>query len=495
MIDIRSDAEISDILERCYLDTKLFCQVFFPDYFSKPFSKKIHDPIFECIDNPANKLIAITAPRGIGKSSILNMALPAKHILYQDKKFIIPISQSADAAVEMGENLKEELLANKLIYEFFGKMDSWKWSEKQWITSSGIKILPRGAGQQVRGRRFGKDRPDLIIVDDLEDDKEVQNEELRKFVRDWFFNSLLNSVDRGSSNWQVIVIGTIRHEDSLLIHLQKDPEFVHLDLEICDEELNSNWPEFIPTEQIHHMHDVAKERGELAGFYREYRGITMPPGLAGFRPEFFVNYTESEDELNRNPDIESIVMADPAKTHTDTSCNSAVVGVSIDTKTMRIYVRDVVERQMFPDELYDEMIDMAVRIRARVLGPEVTSLNEYITYPLRNRMMQRRKFFDIVEVKPRDKKATRAASLIPLYRTGMVKHNPACCARLESSLMAFPHPQSWDVIDCLSNLTFVLEFGERYFIGVHDDTPEEIEKEYDELKEDNEPPLSGWRRV
>jgi hypothetical protein len=495
MIDIRSDPEIAELLERCYNDTKVFAQFFFPEYFYRPFST-LHDEIFRLIDDPKEQRIAIAAPRGFGKTSIINMAVPAKSILFQDKRFIVPISASADAAVEQAENLKDELTSNDLIATFFGKMESWKWSEKQWITSNGCKILPRGAGQQIRGRRYKKDRPDLIIVDDLEDDEAVESEDQRRKLKRWFFSSVCNSIARDSKDWKIIVIGTILHEDSLLQNLLDDSEWTSIRLDLCDDNYNSNWEDFISTAEVNKMVVAARERGELGIFYREYRNIVIPAEQAGFRPEYFKAYMETEEELNRDPDIESIVMADPAKTHTEGSANTAVVGVSINTKTMKVYVRDVVEKQMFPNELYDEMIDMADRIKAHVLGPEVTSLNEYIMYPLQQAMMARRKFYEIVEVKPRDKKASRAAALIPLYRTGMVLHNPACCGRLESSLLSFPRPKKWDVIDCLSNLTYVLEYGDRYFTGVHEDTPEAIEEEYAELEQELEPALDDrWKRV
>lgn len=493
MIDIRTDPEFMGILEACYTDTKLFCKTFFPEYFYRPFSS-MHDIIFDAIDDDSKQMVAIAAPRGFGKSSLINMAYPAKHILYQDKKFIVPISATSEGAIEQSENLKDELLSNELIQQVFGKMEGWRWAEKHWITSSDIKIVPRGAGQQVRGRRHKTSRPDLIIVDDLEDDESVMSEDQRKKLWRWFLSSVVNTVDRGRKDWKIVVIGTVLHEDSLLRKLLRDPEWYSIRLDICDDQYNSNWPDYMPTETIKQMVGDAKARGELGVFYREFRNKATAPDDSGFRPEYFHDYTESEKELDENPEIESIVVADPSKTHTEGRANTGVMGISFNVKTGKIYIRDVVERQMFPNELYDEMIDMADRIHAHVLAPEVTGLNEYITYPLKNQISLRNKHFEIIEVKPRDKKASRAAALIPMYRQGLILHNSNCCGRLESLLMDYPRPEKWDIIDCLSSLVFVLEYGDRYF-ALREPTKEEIEQEYQDLLDESEDALVGWQRM
>jgi len=295
------------------------------------------------------------------------------------------------------------------------------------------------------------------------------------------------------------MIGTILHEDSLLANLLEDSSWVGLRADICNENFESNWPDFISTEEIRELADTYRANGEMSLFYREYRNKVIGSETQSFKPEFFRYYDfegpdhVSEDEFRDNPDFESIILADPAKTHKEGSANTAVVGVTINLKTQKLYFRDIVEKQLYPDELYNEMFDMADRLHAHVLGPEVTSLNEYITWPLQNEMMKQRRFYEIVEVKPRDKKASRAAALIPLYRTGMVLHNSVACRRYEDYLMEYPRPRKWDIIDCASNLISVLEQGNRFFYA-REETPEQIEKEYEELL--NEPTLpDGWRRI
>jgi len=489
--------EVEDILVECYRNVETFGKTFFPEAFTRPFSNN-HRKLLEILDDDSKQLVAIAAYRGFGKSTIVNLTYPAREILFRKRKYIISVSASENAAVEQTESMKGALEGSEEITRLFGPIrseyvsSSDSFSKKEWVTSTGTKILPRGAGQQVRGRRHGFARPDLIIVDDLENDEAVESEDRRKKLKEWFFSSIYNNIDRGRKDWRIIVIGTILHEDSLLSNLLADPEWYSVKLEICDDNYKSTWPEFVSDEQVKALAESYRARGMLDVFYREYRNIPIALEEQGFKQEYFRYYEDTEESLNMNPDIETIVLADPARTMNTGSANTAVVGISINTRTNAIYIRDIIEAQMNPGQLYDEMFGMAQRLNALVLAPEVTGLNEYIMFPLRNEMIKRNLHYILIEVKPREGKTgpKRSAGMIPLYRQGLVYHNKANCGPLERRLLQWPRPDKWDVIDAVSGIIFVMEDGERYFSSMQVATPEDIEKEYKDLK--YEPALTGF---
>jgi len=331
-------------------------------------------------------------------------------------------------------------------------------------------------------------RPDLFVIDDLENDESVRSEDQRDLLKRWFYSSVVNSVDRGKPGWRIVVGGTILHEDSLLANLLEDPEWYSLRLELFDDNYHSNWPDFLTDEGVKELVDGYRQRNLLDVLYMEYRNLPISLENQGFKQEHFKYYNKikTEQELNVNPDIIGVVLADPAKTHKAGSAQTAVVGLSVDRGNTDIYVRDIVEAQMSPDELYKEMLDMAERINALVIAPETTSLHEYITLPLQNAINERGKFYHIVEVKPREGKTgpKRSAGLIPMYRAGHVYHNENCCGALERYLLMWPKPNRWDIIDAVSSIIYVMEDGEVYF------SPEDydVEEEYEEIQ--NEPAMS-----
>ena len=156
---------------------------------------------------------------------------------------------------------------------------------------------------------------------------------------------------------------------------------------------------------------------------------------------------------------------------------------------------------LHPDEIYDELFAMAVRLNVRVIGIEVTSLHEFITYPLKNEMVRRGLNFEIVELHARGGggtekgKANRIKALIPFYRQGLVFHNKNISASLEAQLLSFPRSKKWDIMDAFAYTVELLEKGLRYFYP-HEEDEYDIEKEYEMLEdEDYEPPIKNWRSV
>lgn len=496
--------DLKELMARCALSTKLTAKVLFPERFHRPFSA-LTDQIFDALDDDSVQRVVIKAPRGWGKTSITNFAFPGKHILFRDKRFIVPISNTATQAVMQAENLKMELRSNVVVKKLFGDIKTNAmsddadptFSKEMWVANGETLVMPRGAGQQVRGILYRNTRPDLIICDDLEDSESVRSEEQRKKLEEWFFADVCNSIDRGAKNWKIVVIGTLLHEDALLAKLLQDPEWRAIEIDLCTDDLRSNWPDFMTDEEVRKLYESYKHKGQLDVFAREYRGVPIATETASFRQSYFKSYDEHSDAFQKvKQRLENVVIVDPAKTTNFSSADSAIVGVGVDTQNSCIYVRDIMADKLHPDEIYDQAFAMADRLGARTIGYEVTSLNEFITYPITTEMIRRRRFYQLVELKARASKEERIAMLVPFYRMGYVYHNPAVAPILEQQLLAFPRSKRWDVMDALAYIIEMLELGERYFSSEDkEDDPQAIEDEYKELDEDLEPAAQGWRCI
>jgi len=494
---IKTDPEVQDILKRCFLSTKTASKVLFPERFDLPFSA-LHDEIFKILDDDSIQKAAIAAPRGFGKTTIDTITFPAKKICFQEKKFIVPISSTATKAVMDGENLKRELMTNRIIGELFGPIKSDSFSKEQWITQNGTMVMPRGAGQQIRGILFDIHRPDLIIADDLEDSESVRNEELRAKLKEWWFSDVCNSINRARDDWKIIVVGTILHEDSLLVNLLEDPEWYSVTLSLCDDDLKSNWPEFMSDEKVEELHASHKRKDQLDLFYREYRNLPVSTEDATFRQEYFKDHsykeTDSDFLKNEKPKLENFVILDPAKTVKIHSAESAIVGVGVNLESNKIFVRDVVSKKMYPDEVYNEMFGMVARLKANMLAIEVTSLNEFIKQPISNEIIRRRiRIGEPIWLNARAKKEDRIAQLVPYYRQGYIYHNESCCGGLEAQLMSFPRSRLWDIMDAFAYIIELLELGGRYFEPPSLNEDEDSEAEFEELIGEYDPPIENWR--
>ena len=475
-------------MARCFASTKVYAKVVHPERFNLPFSA-IHDEIFRILDDDSIQKAVIAAPRGYGKTSCVNMAYPAKKILFREKKFIVPIGCTATQAIMQSENLKRELSTNQVISELFGPMKSDSFAKDSWITSSGTMLLPRGSGQQVRGILFGDSRPDLIICDDLEDPEAVRSEEQRAKLKEWFFADVCNAINRSRKDWKIVVVGTVLHEDSLLMNLLSDPSWYSVRLEICDDNYNSNWPDFMTNAEVKALAESYASQGMLDVFFREYRNLPISTHDATFRQEYFRYYDEADEKLDSNPHVENVVIIDPAKTVKLHSAESAIIGIGVDVVDNKLYIRDLVADKFYPDQLYQAAFDMVARLKARVLAVEVTSLHEFISYPIKNEIVMRNSNVEYVELTARGKKEDRIASLVPFYRQGRIYHNKRVCTPLEAQLMSFPRCARFDCIDAEAYIVFLLEEGARYF------TPSEsaLEDEFKELEFEDEEPIDDWR--
>ena len=510
------DQETKQIHELCSISTRMTASTFFPERFHMPFSDAIHGKIFDLIDGPDQK-VAIAAPRGWGKTSIVALALMARWILYHHTGFICYINKSHDAASLQTENLRRELVTNKMIKHFFGNFKTRiagitefeeTFSKKAWVAYDTL-VWPRGAGQQVRGVLFKNDRPGLIVIDDLEDPEKVNNDEIRKGWLRWLYADVIKALPRigkMADKSKIVYIDTLKHEDSTLQHLLDSKDWASIRLEACDDNFKSTAPDFMSDAAIMKEWEEHVEAGQTDVFFRELRNLPISTKDAAFRRDYFHYYNVPNDigmsdldikkfdaEIQTDRNIETVIILDPAKTIKIHSAETAILGVGIDLNSAKLYIRDAISEKMYPEEIYDALFGMGTRLGAKVLGIEETSLNEFIKQPIKNEMFRRGSFFELIWLKPRGgmKKELRIKELVPYYRGGYIYHNAACVAvkKLEQQLLMFPRSKLWDLMDCLAYIIEMLELGERYFSPK--DNPDDIEAEYNEL--DYEAPISNWR--
>lgn len=163
---------------------------------------------------------AIAAPRGNAKSGWATLIFPLWCILFKRKNFIIIISDTASQACDFLTEIKQELLTNEYILKDFpeicSKTDKWRGDEI--ITANSVRVVALGSQNKILGRRHGAYRPDLVISDDLENQDSVSSQLMRERMWQWFTKEVLKcgAID-GSTDFYVV--GTIKHQDSLLSKL------------------------------------------------------------------------------------------------------------------------------------------------------------------------------------------------------------------------------------------------------------------------------------
>jgi len=501
------DPEFEAILSNCLFNSKVFAKTLFPEEVPIDFST-LHDKMFTVIDGKGKKK-AIAAPRGLGKTTLAKLRV-IKAVLFRETNFIIYLSNSATSAEMQTEAIKR-LLQTDIVQKYFGNIKFSKqgiindsFSKQSWVAFGEIFILPRGAGQQVRGLNWMGHRPGLIIIDDLESVENLRSDEQREKLSNWFFSDLMKTESKYGESAEFLYIDTIKHQDALLQTLIDSSDWITVDtpnkvLSICDDEFNSYDSNYMTKEELIKEYEEHVEKGKADLFYMERMNIPISLKDAIFKQESFKYYNECGDhlevvqQLNDLGEVQllkipirklvTVIITDPAKTVKMQSAESAVLAISVDREHGMIFIRDIFSGKVRPDDLYEVMFNFVLMHNAMMLAVEETGLNEFIRQPIQNEMHKRGIYPTYVGLHAKGNKDTRiSTALSASYRLGYIYHNKSNCRALENQLIWHPKSKLKDIIDALSYITQIMEDHAMMFDP--DDLDNDFEDEFDELHDD-----------
>ena len=178
------------------------------------------------------KQINVQAPRGTGKTTIVNRLIPIWRICYKDfdlamerppEEFILIVGRNERMARQRMSEIRQVLQQNPLIRQDFGDLVGDPWSKTETDTSNGVGLRPLGRGSSPRGALLGDVRPTLKLCDDIEDPKRCLNPDLREEDRDWFMTDFMYAGDLGSKHSNTMIVDTVKHPESLSEHLRTVP--------------------------------------------------------------------------------------------------------------------------------------------------------------------------------------------------------------------------------------------------------------------------------
>jgi phage terminase large subunit-like protein len=430
----------SEIAKAIFIrDIEEFGKYFFPHHLSKP-TPEFHKEIFKKYQSNLER-IGIGAPRGHSKTTITDLVYLAWVIVHKKAKFVLLVSDTYSQSVLFLEALKAELESNEKLQSFYGKLASNNWSEGE-IIANGIMIKALGAGMKVRGLKFRESRPDLIIVDDLENDELVENKDRRDKLERWFNGALIPSLDKGG---RVIIIGTILHYDSLLAKILDENKYTEYDKKtyraIMDEK--ALWSEHLNLEELEKLKNEYIEKGQASLFYSEYMNDPIDKESQEFKREYFLYRTQEElDKLETN----NFLTIDTAISQRDSADYTGFCDNSIDKENK--WNLKAWHKRIGPLELIDDLFTLQKQRRYNQIGIEKTIYLQAVKPFLDEEMRKRNEFLPIVELYHNQQaKETRIRGLLPRYASKSVFHITGQCNDLEDEMMTFPKGIHEDILD------------------------------------------------
>lgn len=107
------------------------------------------------------------------------------------KKTILMVSATKDDAERLLLPYKVNLESNhRLINDYGDQQSIGNWEADEFKTKKGVSFRAIGAGQSPRGTRNEADRPDTILIDDIDTDEECRNKERIKKKYQWISSAL-----------------------------------------------------------------------------------------------------------------------------------------------------------------------------------------------------------------------------------------------------------------------------------------------------------------
>lgn len=136
------------------------------------------------IENNVIDLLAEIYRSG-AKSVHLDLGIPLFLYVTGKLKFMLLVGQTEDKAKKLISDIQSQLTHNQHFIHYYGKKFKFgDWANGDFSTTDGAKFMAIGAGQSPRGLREGNQRPDYIVIDDVDTAQRVKNEELSKKLLD-----------------------------------------------------------------------------------------------------------------------------------------------------------------------------------------------------------------------------------------------------------------------------------------------------------------------
>jgi len=445
----------------------MFFHIYLAEHVRHPIAP-FHKEMFGITQSTGIDLAVIMAFRGSAKSTIFSLSYPIWAVVgEQQRKHVWLISQTQTQARLLLANIRAELEENELLRKDLGPFQE---QDDEWGASSivipkyGARITAASIEQSVRGLRHRASRPDLIVIDDMENLASVKTHESRTKTYDWLTGEIFPAGDKGT---RFMIIGNYLHEESAIARVAQsiatgDRRGRVIRVPILEEGGVITWPGKYPN-----MAAIEAERaliGDNRAFQREYMLISVGVNTAIIKPEWITYYDELPGPGYDHQRLFSAIGIDLAIVVSETSDFNAMVSAhiyKIDGKvTIHILPNPINKRMEYPETL----ITSERLARSVYPGSRARLYIEEVGYQAALIQTLKNKSYHVVGFKPQGQdKASRLALTTPAIVDGTVLFPRIGAEELLRQLVGFGSERHDDLADAFAILVLLtLEDIDRY---------------------------------
>lgn len=293
------------------------------------------------------------APRGYAKTTIIGMGLPIAALglsglilqgkvprWFAPRHYVWLIQSEGGQAAQSMENIIEECRGNPRILRDFPHLRPKIGRNGRAIADRSddivfeleLRLQALGSGMKLRGRRHRQYRPDLVLIDDLENDEHVQTKFQRDKLEKWLDSAVAFAIAKGGD---VHMLGTLLHSDAVLARVRKKSGWHHHRYDAFTDELvdcpDHGWHVTDDDDKAAPLHEecdlcmgagvvkrpsweyrdlywhaLQRARTSHTAYAREILHVVTDPGRKRFPEEWFKYEPRPE-----GPDVRCVISVDP----------------------------------------------------------------------------------------------------------------------------------------------------------------------------------------
>lgn len=245
---------------------------------------------------------AIGIPRGFAKTTFIKI-LCVWYVLFSSKNFILIISASEKKACSILADICD-MLDSPNIRRIFGHWDASIGENNQvqkvfHFRGREIILWAAGAGTSVRGINRKNKRPDVMIMDDIQDREDAKNKELADSLLTWMLSTLMKA--RSPFGCTYIFVGNMYPQNCILAKLKQNAQWTSLIVGGILADGTSLWEELKPVEELLDEYESDAAMGHPEVFISEVLNSTeialasgIDPAKIAFPPDYMLTDDEGE---------------------------------------------------------------------------------------------------------------------------------------------------------------------------------------------------------
>jgi len=422
------------------------------DLFFKPFAA-VHRAVEKMVIHSKKQIKVIGLPRGFGKTKLMSVLYVVWSIFVRRRRYVVLLSYSQKKSKQ---NLRD---INRLIHnKHFRKIFPWErgsfWGaeaiEIKLPNGETIIIEAKGGMQTIFGASEGQARPDLLLMDDIEDLKLVKNIDRIEALQEWLFTEVLpaiNPSDVHGTPGEIVYIGTPLNSDCLFARAMTWSHSADVILHgALDKNDKSIWEARHPTEGLLKKRAEYMESGMMHSWNSQYMLKPDSKGILKFTVEKLLDISikEKQNMIRKKAYQKIVIIADMAYTQKNYSDPSgiSVAGHNIGSvfDTLEVHQDTWSQLEIYHklceiEKSYSNFDDVQIFCESLVFDVIKALFQQYnITYKrnLNIYKMERPKGHYT------DSKNQRIGQLVPYFNSGLWR----ICTRDSKPLM--PQLWSWD---------------------------------------------------